>query len=202
MTHKSSIESDLQLHISITVTNTSNTLTSVNEKVTAMTAMMGMVFEKMQSPDEKEWAAFAGRNGGVDGVLASNELMKQVFEKQKGEKGPVSKSGPLQDPLTTLADFERELGKDVESVLSENAKVFEQKFGVIEMSLREVNVTIQRQSDRVIEEVLAGLHAGPHERIIDKVRGLRRFKREVFNSIFLGYVSCMEGDGTYPTYLQ
>ena len=177
VTHKSNIESDLQLHISITVTNTSTTLASVDEKVTAITAMVGMVFEKMQSPDEKEWAAFAWQNGGVDGVMTSNELTKQVFEKQKsaakGEKGSVSK---MQNPSMTLAEFEKELGKDVEGVLAENAKAFEQKFGVIELSLREVNVTIQRQSDRVIEEVLAGLHAGPHERIIDKVRGLGRSK--------------------------
>jgi hypothetical protein len=160
-THKSNLESDLQLHISITVTNTSNTLASVDEKVTAMTVMMEMVFEKMQSPEEKEWAAFAEQNGGVERVLESDELMKKAFE----AKGAGGKGGQM-----SLAEFEKELGKDVESVLAENTKVFEQKFGALEMSLREVNVTVQRQSDRVIEELLAGMSAGPHERIIDKVR--------------------------------
>ena len=173
MTHKSNLESDLQIHISITVTNTSDTLASVNEKVSAMTAMIGMVFEKMQSPEEKEWAVFARQHGGVERVLESDDLMKKVVEKQKSgakdEKGSTGKHGQLPP---TLAEFEKELGKDVDTVLAENTKGFEQKFGAMEASLREVTVTVQRQSDRVIEEVLAGMHAGPHERILDKVLGI------------------------------
>ena len=173
VTHKSNIQSDLQLHISITVTSTSDTLASVNEKVTAITTMMGMVFEKMQSPEEKDWAAFVRQNGGVEQVLESEELKKKVIEKQKGETKDENKAGLKnvlsQGPSMTVTEFEKELGKDVETVLAENTKAFEQKFGAIEVSLREVNVTIQRQSDRVIEEVLAEMHAGPHERILDKV---------------------------------
>lgn len=173
VTHKSNIESDLQIHISITVTTTSDTIVSVNEKVTAMTAMIGMVFEKMQSPEERQWAAFARQNGGVEGVLESDELMRKVIEKQTGgakeENTTNHKGARSQKSSMTLAEFEKELGKDVESVLVENTKAFDQKFRAMEASLQEVNVTIQRQSDRVIEEVLAGIHAGPHERILDKV---------------------------------
>jgi hypothetical protein len=192
VTHKSNLESDLQLHISITVTNVSATLTSVNEKVTAMTAMMEMVFEKYQSPEEKQLAAFARRNGGVDKVLDSDELMKQVIANQTaatkdddktGRKGALSQTAGTKDDdrtshkgalLMTLTEFEKELGKDVDSVLAENTKAFEQKFGAMELSLREVNVTVQRQSDRVIKEVLAGMHSGPHERVLDKVLGIAR----------------------------
>ena len=180
VSHRSNLESDLQIHISITVTDTSNTVASINEKVTAMTAMIGVVFEKMQSPEEKEWAAFARPHGGADRMLESDNLMKEVLEKQKkmlekqkggakDEKGLTGKHGQLP---TTLAEFEKELGKDVDTVLAENTKAFDQKFGAMEAALREVNVTIQRQSDRVIEEVLAGMHAGPHERILDKVLGI------------------------------
>ena len=164
MTHKSDLQSDLQLHISITVTHISDKFTSLDEKVSLMMEMMAMVFREMQSPEEKEWAAFARRNGGAEQVLKNDRLLKEVFEKQqdesKGEKGSTG--------IMPLAEFKKELAKDVETVLAENTKVFEQKFGDIQLSLREVNMTIKRHSDRVIG-ALAGMHAGPHDRIIDKV---------------------------------
>src|ERR1700679_3844342 len=47
VTHKSNLQSDLQLHVSITVTNTHELVTSVDEKITAMTGMMQLVFERM-----------------------------------------------------------------------------------------------------------------------------------------------------------
>lgn len=129
--HKSDIESDLQLHIGITATSTNDTQTAVSEKVTATATIMEMVFEKMQSLDEKEWAALATRNGGDDGVLASNESMKRVFEKQTHSM--------------TLVELAKELGKDVESVLAEYTEVFEQEFGAVcgETALAGVAVAIQ-----------------------------------------------------------
>ena len=169
MTHKSDLQSDLQLHISITVTHISDRFASLDEKVSLMTEMMDMVFREMQSPDEKELAAFARRNGGAERVLKNDGLLKEVFENQQGdakdEKGSTGISGQMPMPL---AEFKQELAKDVETVLAENTKAFEQKFGDIQLSLREVNVTIKRQSDRVIG-VLVGMHAGPHDRILDKV---------------------------------
>jgi hypothetical protein len=176
VTHKSSIESDLQLHISITVTNTHVLVSSVDEKINAMTAMMELVFKKMQTYEEKELAAFAEQNGGVEHVLENGVLLKKVLEKQKvptkDDKGSTAAKGaPTQTSMSlTVPELEKELRKDVETILAENTKAFDQKFGAIELSLREVHVTIQRQSDRVIEEVLAGMNAGPHERIKDKVR--------------------------------
>ena len=196
MTHKSNLQSDLQLHISITVTHISDRFASLDEKVSLMTEMMAMVFREMQSPDEKELAAFARRNGGAEQVLKNDRLLKEVFENQQGdakdEKGSTRISCQMPMPL---AEFKQELAKDVETVLAENAKAFEQKFGDIQLSLREVNVTIKRQSDRVIG-VLVGIHAGPHDRILDKV--LILLVREIMfilTDFGLGRVPGMEGDG-------
>ena len=75
----------------------------------------------------------------------------------------------MSKPPMRPAEFEKELAKDVEIALAEDMRVFKQKFATIELSLQQVNVTIQQQSDRVIEEVLAGIHAGPYEQIMDKV---------------------------------
>ena len=135
------------------MTNLSGTLASIDEKVSVVTAVMAMVFEKMQSPEEKEWAALAQQSGGIEQLLKSDALLKEMLEKQKGgvEKGP----GHMPKSSITLSAFEKELAKDVETILAENTKAFEQKLGVIGLSLREVKVTIQRQSDREIE-VLTG----------------------------------------------
>ena len=170
--HKSNLQSDLQFHTSITVTKTHGLVTSIDEKINNMNAMIEIVFARMQTPEERKLAAFAEKHGGPERVLDSVGLMKEVLEKQnvatKSDNSGKAKGAPTQTSLT-LAEAEKEIRKDVDTILAENTTAFERKFGAIELSLREVNVTIQRQSDRVISTVLAGMQAGPHERIIDKV---------------------------------
>lgn len=142
-----------------------------------MNAMMELVFSRMQTPEERSLAAFAQQNGGPERVLENADLMKEALETHsdatKDDKASTSGKGkggaPTRTSLT-LAEVDKEIRKDVDTILEENTQAFERKFGAIELSLREVNVTIERQSDRVISTVLAGIHAGPHERIKDKVR--------------------------------
>ena len=142
-----------------------------------MSTMIELVFSRMQTPEERSMAAFAQQNGGPERVLENAELMKEALEIHstgtKDEKGSTSgkgKGGAPTRPSLTLAEAEKEIRRDVDTILEENTRAFERKFGAIELSLREVNVTIQRQSDRIISTVLAGMHTGPHERIKDKVR--------------------------------
>ena len=174
--HKKELLADIQLHTSIVATKTHDLLSSVDDKINSMKAMMEVAFERMQTPEERELTAFAQKNGGAERILENGILMKKVLEMEKhktatkDDKGPTSgKSGAPAQSALTLPDLEREIRKDVDTILQENTGAFDRKFGAIELSLREVNVTIQRQSDRVISEVLAGMQAGPHERIKDKV---------------------------------
>ena len=177
--HKSDLLADLQLHTSITATKTHELLASVDEKMSSMKTMIDLAFERMQTPEERELTAFAQKNGGAERILENGVLMKKVLEMDKSkvatkdDKGPTSGRGgaPTQTALT-LPELKNEIRKDVDTILTENTGAFERKFGAIELSLKEVNVTIQRQSDRVISEVLAGMQAGPHERVKDKVRSL------------------------------
>lgn len=154
------------------------TLAEVNENVKVM---MKMVFEGMNTPEEKEVAALThGRS--VDAVLADDHTLKQILAKQskgRDEKGGARSKDSTARPKDSstvdggalaLGDLKHELSQDIDAVLAENSKHFDQKFAAMELSLKEVTITIQRQSDRVIEEILAGVHAGPHEHIRDKVR--------------------------------
>ena len=165
-THKDNLGLDLQMYTGITVTNVSVTLTSVDEKITTMKAMMEIVFDKMQSLEEKELAEFARQNGGTEGLLENSELKKKLFEKEKSRAK--NNKGPHGVP-ETLTEFEQELEKNVKTVLEENKKAFEMRFEEFKLLLQETKGTIRHESDRVIQEVSARIHAGPHEQIIDMV---------------------------------
>ena len=170
--NKKDLFANMQLYTSITVTRTHELLAS---EITNMRAMVNFAFYKMQTYEERELAAFAQKNGGVERILENGKLTMQFLDMEKkvstkDDKGPTpGKTGAPTRSGLTPAELKKEISKDVDTVLEENTEAFDRKFGAIELSLREVNVTIRRQSDRVISEVLAGMQAGPHERIKDKV---------------------------------
>ena len=179
MTHQNAIQSDLQLYISGEITDTNKMLLTLNKNVTNM---MAMVFDRMQSPEERELANFVQNKGGAatspdDKLL--QEVIKNFQQKQKEDKmstkgGPVSdkmptKGGPVSEFPADLAKFKKELGKEIGDILEENGEVFERAFGAIEISLKEVKGTIIHEGDRVIETILAGVNRGPQERIKDRV---------------------------------
>jgi len=170
--HKKNLLADVQLYTSIIATRTHELLAS---EFTNMKAMVSLAFDRMQTHEERELAAFAQKNGGAERILENGKLTMQFLDMEKrvstkDDKGPTSgKSGAPTRSGLTPAELKKEMSKDVDTVLEENTKAFDVKFGAIELSLREVNKTIQRQSDRVISEVLAGMHDGPHERIKDQV---------------------------------
>jgi len=153
------------------MTKANKTLTEVNENVKVM---MEMVFERMTTPEEKELAALT-HGKSIDAVLTDDHVLRQILAKQskgKDEKGGgrSKDASSVDGGALTLGEFKHELNQDINTVLTENNKLFEQKFAAMEFSLKEVTATVQRQSDRVIEEILSGFNAGPYERIRDKVR--------------------------------
>lgn len=157
--------------MSVEMTKANLTLTEVNDNVKVM---MKMVFEGMTTPEEKELAALT-HGKSADAILADDHTLKHILAKQskgKDEKGGgrSKDASSVDGGALTLVEFKHELSQDIDGVLAENSKLFEQKFSAMELSLKEITVTVQRQSDRVIEEILAGVSAGPHEHIRDKVR--------------------------------
>ena len=155
-----------------------------------MKAMIELAFERMQTPEERQLAEFVEKNKGADrgpeNATLNATLMKKIVDMEnqkatpKDGKGPTGK-GPtgkgstgkaLAQTALTVPELEKEIRKDVDTVLAENTEEFERMFATIESSLKELDVTIKRQSDRVISEILAGIHAGPHERIKDRVSSL------------------------------
>jgi len=169
VSHQKALQFDLQIQISVEVTNASATLSTLNENVTSM---MKMVFERMQTPEERELANFVESKGGVDAVLSDDELLDEVAKNQQKAEEQSGIKGirpPDWKPLD-LPKLRKEVNKEVDTILAENSKIFEQRFEAVAISVKEVKGTIIRESDRVIETILAGIGKGPHERILDKVR--------------------------------
>jgi len=162
-----------------------------------MKSMIYLAFERMQTPEERALAVFAQKKGGPERILGNRVLLKEFLDMEEkvsanDDKGPTF--GKDDRSGLTPTKLEHEIRKEVDAVLTEDTGAFERKFGAIELSLKEVNTTIQRQSDRVISEVLASMRAGPHERIKDKVCSTG-FPDDSFTKRFLGFVLHMEGDG-------
>ena len=165
--HQNAIQSDLQMYISVEITNTNEMLRTLGKNVTTM---MEMVFDRMQSPKERELANFVQSKGGI-ATSPDDKLLKEVMrnfqQQQKGDKKPV-KGNPESDFPVDLSSFKEELSKEIDTVMAANGKVFERAFEAIEINLREVKGTIVRETDRAIEKILAGVNKGPQERILDK----------------------------------
>lgn len=156
--HKTNLKFDLQMYIATTVAEVGTTVAENSitlatiDKRTA--AMMDWVFDKMQSPEERE---LVRQNGSIEEVLKKPELLFKSWAKD--EKGP---SGM---PMT-LTEFEQELAKDVKTVLEENQGAFNDKF---EALLQKAETTIRLEIDRGFQKVEDIIHAGPHDYINDKV---------------------------------
>ncbi|KAJ7181386.1 hypothetical protein C8R43DRAFT_1170245 [Mycena crocata] len=164
--HKNAIQADLQIQISVGISDANATLAIINQNVSVM---MKMVFERMVPPEERDIARFFKNNGGKDAIFKDEKLLKQLMDKSEREsksKGDLGQTSNSRKSAASVSDFKRELSKDIDEILAENNKIFEQKFGAIELSLRDVKITIQREGDRVVGEILANLNTDPH--IIDR----------------------------------
>ncbi|KAL0577140.1 hypothetical protein V5O48_004854 [Marasmius crinis-equi] len=171
--HQKAIQSDLQLYIAFEISAATSILSTLNRNVATV---IETVFERMQPSKDRDIAAFVQSKGGRQAGDPDDQLLKDVikYEQQlqrKDEKGIVNpKGGPQQhtEMLTTLDKFKEELKKDIDIILKENTELFEKRFDAVEFRLKEVKGVIIRESDRVIETILAGVGQGPQERIRDR----------------------------------
>ncbi|KAL0569703.1 hypothetical protein V5O48_012263 [Marasmius crinis-equi] len=169
--HQNAIQSCLQLYIASEIVTVSSMVSTLNQNVAIM---MEMVFERMQPAKDREIAELVQGKGGSQ-EHPNDQLIQDVIKyvkqlQQKDEKGNADPKGGPQRPTGMPADvnaFREELKKDVDTILRQNADLFEKKFEAVELSLKEVKRTINRESDRVIEKILSSVYQGP-QRILDK----------------------------------
>lgn len=116
--------------------------------------MMKLVFARLVSPEERNLRSYVHANGGVDSVSKDDGLLQEMLD----NGGPKLKQ-------VSLFELQKDIKKNVDDFLKEDAKVFESKFQLVKTQLQDMKDTVQRETDRVIDF----LKAGPQERIRDRV---------------------------------
>lgn len=74
--HQNAIQLNLQMYISIEIANANETLSMLKKNVTSM---IEMVFNRMQSPEERELANFVKSKGGI-ATSPDDKLLQEVIK--------------------------------------------------------------------------------------------------------------------------
>ena len=172
MEHKEGLQLDLQVFVSGGV---ASVYTRVSELNTNIVALMGVVFDHVQSPEEREIAALVGSHtvdtqSTLQDESTLNKILVHVKEARARKYQGSNPAFGIHDAeaaegTTTALNLQQELNKDVDDVIMENQQPFESKFAATIAHLEEISVTIQRESNRVI----GAIQGGPHEEIVDTV---------------------------------
>jgi hypothetical protein len=127
------------------------------------------MFELLVSPEQKQLAATVAANGGVR-ALRNNDKMLLGLESTASKapsatlaKGHRAKPG---DGIQNADDLRTDIFEDPDAAVEKNQAVYFRKFEAQKRQIiDELTFVIQRESDRVIQEI----KGGPHERIRDRV---------------------------------
>ena len=140
------------------------------------------MFEQLVSPEQRQLAATVVANGGVK-ALRNNDKMLLSLEKT-ASKGPIAPGDEEHRALWTKPgdgaqnadDLRTDLFEDPEAAVEKNQAVYFRKFEAQKRQIiDELTFVVQRESDRVIQE----LKTGPHERIRDRVCFSYRSRKHV-----------------------
>lgn len=162
----------------------------VVSKTYCRTEMLVAMMENLVSPEQKKLAEAVIRKGGPMRVMEDDDLLKE-FSAQ-GSRNALTMTGDSR----SRGDFDKlktELRTDPAAVIQMNLQAFEGKFAIQKRQIIEdIDRTMKRESDRVIELVTCG----PHDRIVDKVSlhvicGLSMLKH------LLGFIYAVERYGQH-----
>ncbi|KAF5367207.1 hypothetical protein D9757_012218 [Collybiopsis confluens] len=149
--HREVIHDDLIVFIAMGMKEVQTMLSKISQTIS-----IGHLLQLLRSPEERELQYFVDANGGPASVLKNNELMQELI-KRSGE----SASTPWRQPNEVFQEIMREIKMTVADSIEANMEQFSLKFLVQQ----------QQMTDRLETSMQHALGEGPHERIIDPVRG-------------------------------
>ena len=131
------------------------------------------MFEQLVSPEQRQLSANVDAKGGVKALRNKDKMSLEPERKVKGAPGASSAEGrraPRSKPGDTSQnadDLRTEIFEDPDAAVEKNQTVYFRKFEAQKRQIiDELAFVVNRESDRVIQEI----KAGPHERILDRVR--------------------------------
>jgi hypothetical protein len=173
------IQQALAMHTALGVDNINRTLAEVHQSIRAVDEKMDMLllFEKLNSPHEKEIMKFIESKGGAKACLADDTILKELSYVNESldptsALSALRRDGGLSARRSQNLDYKafyilrKDLREDVQEALQKNMAVFERKLDVQKKQIiQSIEGVVQREGDRIITAVTSG----PHNRIIDPV---------------------------------
>ena len=146
------------------------------------------MFEQLVSPEQKQLSAAVAAKGGVKALRNNDKMLLELEIKAsevpsapgtEGHRAPLSRPGRSKpgrsepgrskpsDTSQNADDLRTEIFEDPDTAVEKNQTVYFRKFEAQKRQIiDELTLVVKRESDRVIHEI----KAGPHERILDRVR--------------------------------
>lgn len=150
------------MHTNRGVANANQALSEIH---TDLRRLMGLIFENLSTREEREISDFVSSKGGRDEVLKDDALLGDLLRQQPEQATTKSQRSRESDDKSILDEVRKEAAKDLEKVLEENRRTFEQKFDAQRLQIEEVRDTVVKEGDRIITAITSG----PHDRIVNKV---------------------------------
>ncbi|KAF8513825.1 hypothetical protein BU17DRAFT_68621 [Hysterangium stoloniferum] len=130
----------------------------------------------LTSQEERDMDEFIKKNGGVEVVSQNPNLLDTPLrclqrrapdmpEKRQKDDSGIDMPGKRRrdDPGMTVTKLQEQLRAEVEVIIKENSKAFEQQCEVLRIQIDEVKGIVKRESKRTIHAI----HEGAHDRIRD-----------------------------------
>lgn len=163
--HASRLQRDLAMHTNRVVANANQALSDIH---TDLRRLMRLIFENLNTREEREISEFVSSKGGRSEVLKNDTLLGDLLRQQPEPATTKSQRSREPDDKSILDEVRKEAAKDLAKVLKENRKTFEQKFDAQRLQIEEVRDTVVKEGDRIIYAITSG----PHGRIVNKVSNL------------------------------
>jgi hypothetical protein len=129
---------------------------------------MLLLFQKLETPREKDLHKFIDEKGGPEKCLKSDQLLKELIDKSgEGYAGVLGADYIRgEDGLAaSRKQLSKDLGEDIDEALKKNFRLFERKLDFQQKQLDDLQVSFHTESQRIITTILSG----SHDRIDDPV---------------------------------
>jgi hypothetical protein len=102
------------MHASIGTFVVINTMAGLKEQTRTL---MHMIFTLLQTPEERDLSAYVEASGGPEKVFGNDELLKNLWKKQKSrEDARAKRTGQAEQPVN-LVEIRADIRKDIEQIL-------------------------------------------------------------------------------------
>lgn len=190
--HSLKLQDDLSLHTNRGVTNANRMLHDIRSD---LSALMRAVFETFRTREEAEILSFVSMHGGPDQVLRDDAYLRDLLTITRAKKEFQQSSGlglPEKPLAAELQDVRRDVQKDVEDILTDNKKFFEQKFEAQRAQIEGIRDTMVKEGDRII----ANFTSGPHDLVVNKVHLVIQVSCRDHANFSVGVAQCVEAQCT------